>query len=432
MAYVTEAQLAASDGASLVGFEQAGGAHAETVETALRRVLSLESFAAGDGVTDDTAAVSAAIARAAATGQVLDGNGGRFRLTGTIYLPTLTPLKLRNINFLIDHAGPAISAHAASSNEVARCTFEMVNLRAMQDCTIAWECNYWQYCQWINCFAGTANGTAKFGTAWQLRSVCYWNSFYSPEVERCSLGWDLNDANDTRFFMPRMVDFTGTPRAAVVFSGPVSGTSWYGVSFEAAFSQAPIQFGAACTQNYFYGGRIEYRGDVAGARAIAFNGAVANGIMGIAPLNWNDFSDAIGNNFVQFYGSLNGSVLSAGTGQFFMSSNTVNADTVGGQIYNTVRNRFTGYLSAFGARDFAMTPAVATLDMNGEPINNVGTLVLSGAATNPGSGKVALGNGTSSTVGATGSAAALPASPLGYLTAYVGATAVKIPYYRAS
>lgn len=29
-------------------------------------------------------------------------------------------------------------------------------------------------------------------------------------------------------------------------------------------------------------------------------------------------------------------------------------------------------------------------------------------------------------------AATLPANPLGYLTAYVGATAVKIPYYKAS
>jgi hypothetical protein len=431
MAYVTEAQLAATNGASLVGFEQGGGANAETVETALRRVLSLESFAVGDGVADDTSAVVDAIARAAATGQVLDGNGGRFRLTGTIYLPTLTPLKLRNATFLIDHAGPAVSAHSASGNEVARCTFDMVNLRAMRDCAVAWECAYWQYCQWINCLVGTAGGTAKFGTAWQLRSVCYWNTFYSPEVERCDRGWDLDDANDTRFFMPRMVDFSGTPEAAVVFSGPVSGTCWYGISFEAAFSAAPIQFDANCTQNYFYGGRVERRG-ATGPRAIAFNGAVANGIVGMAPVNWNDFSDTIGNNFVQFYGQLPGAILNAGAGQFFVSSNTVNADTPGGQIYNTVRNRFTGYLSAFGARDFAMTPAVSALDMNGEAIDNVGTLILSAAATSPGSGKVAFGNGTGSAVGAAGGADALPARPLGYLTAYVGATAVKIPYYNAS
>ncbi|MBL7537629.1 hypothetical protein INQ15_24910, partial [Escherichia coli] len=81
---------------------------------------------------------------------------------------------------------------------------------------------------------------------------------------------------------------------------------------------------------------------------------------------------------------LPGAILNAGAGQFFVSSNTVNADTPGGQIYNTVRNRFTGCLSAFGARDFAMTPAVSALDMNGEAIDNVGTLILSAAATSPG------------------------------------------------
>lgn len=43
---------------------------------------------------------------------------------------------------------------------------------------------------------------------------------------------------------------------------------------------------------------------------------------------------------------------------------------------------------------------------------------------------LALGNGTSTTVGAAGGAAALPATPLGYLVAFVGTTQVKIPYYN--
>jgi hypothetical protein len=41
------------------------------------------------------------------------------------------------------------------------------------------------------------------------------------------------------------------------------------------------------------------------------------------------------------------------------------------------------------------------------------------------------GNGTATTVGATGAAAALPANPLGYIIAHVGTTQVKIPYYTA-
>jgi hypothetical protein len=59
-----------------------------------------------------------------------------------------------------------------------------------------------------------------------------------------------------------------------------------------------------------------------------------------------------------------------------------------------------------------------------------GNVVLSTAAQNMGAGTVCIGGTTATTVGATGAATALPAQPLGYLVAYVGATPVKIPYYN--
>jgi len=54
-----------------------------------------------------------------------------------------------------------------------------------------------------------------------------------------------------------------------------------------------------------------------------------------------------------------------------------------------------------------------------------------GAASAGVAGTTTLGNGTATTVGATGAAAALPANPLGYIIAHVGTTQVKIPYYTA-
>jgi hypothetical protein len=54
----------------------------------------------------------------------------------------------------------------------------------------------------------------------------------------------------------------------------------------------------------------------------------------------------------------------------------------------------------------------------------------SGASATTGS-NLQLGNGTGTAVGTAGGASALPATPLGYLTAFIGSTEIRIPYYRA-
>lgn len=53
-----------------------------------------------------------------------------------------------------------------------------------------------------------------------------------------------------------------------------------------------------------------------------------------------------------------------------------------------------------------------------------------GAPSNGGSG-VSYGGTTSTTIGAAGAAAALPAQPLGYININIGATTAKIPYYNS-
>lgn len=429
------ATLAASSGSSQIGFEQAGGgAVAQTVEGELRNVLSIQSFATPGGVVDATAGLNNAIAQAVATGNMLDGHGASFRLTSKIDIPLTAPLRMRNVTLIVDHAGVGIGQATAGggANVVARGYFENIRVLAKQAATIAWDCVTFQYCQWINCFVGTAGGGAKFARAWKLSNTAYWNSFYSPEVEAVSsYAWDLNDANDTRFFMPRHIDFSGTPLSSVIFSGACSGIDFFGISFETAFTSAngAVDFATACEQIRFFGGRIERRSPGTTATAIRLNGSTGCILDGIYVLGgFTDATDAVGNNFSNLF-SGGFAATRMGGGQFFVNTNTSNADTPGGMIYNTLRERFTGY--AAGARDFAMSPSADDLNMNGHVIDNAGGLVLSAGATSPGAGKVTLGSTTATTVGAAGGASALPATPLGYLIAFVGATQVKIPYFNA-
>lgn len=59
----------------------------------------------------------------------------------------------------------------------------------------------------------------------------------------------------------------------------------------------------------------------------------------------------------------------------------------------------------------------------------LGTLNIQSGATASTGTTLVLGNGNSTTVGAAGGASALPATPLGYLHAYIGTQLIKIPYY---
>ena len=86
-----EASLASTQGSSLVGYVPASGPPGRTVQAKLRDVVSVKDFGAvGDGTTDDTTALRAAIAYCESAtswgGRALYIPGGRYLITGALTL----------------------------------------------------------------------------------------------------------------------------------------------------------------------------------------------------------------------------------------------------------------------------------------------------------------------------------------------------------
>ena len=59
-----------------------------------------------------------------------------------------------------------------------------------------------------------------------------------------------------------------------------------------------------------------------------------------------------------------------------------------------------------------------------------GPITLDGGAAATSAGNLSIGRAVETSVGAAGGASALPATPLGYIVAYLGSTKIKIPYYN--
>ena len=112
---VLKALLAASSGSSLVGFIQAGGgAVARTAQAKMRETFSVTDFGAtGNGSTDDTAAIQAALT-AGAGGQMVYCPPGVYKISATLYLPSFVTFYGPPNDFLNSYGGCTLTWYGSA------------------------------------------------------------------------------------------------------------------------------------------------------------------------------------------------------------------------------------------------------------------------------------------------------------------------------
>jgi hypothetical protein len=206
-------EFAASNGSSLVGFLQSGtGAVARTAQAKMRDVVSVKDFGAvGDGVTDDTVAIQAAIDAS--------GNWSSVTFAKTLYIPsgvyktTATLLVRPYVNIVGDSMGkttikPTISSGPALSSDATTGAAEA-------------------YLQRFSNFA--IDGTNVTGTGY---------------------GWLFKTNKNSVIEQIRFVNFTGSASPAVSIEGACYGLSFNDCVWET--NQAHLQVIAtnAATGNF--------------------------------------------------------------------------------------------------------------------------------------------------------------------------------------
>ena len=377
------------------------GAVATTVQTKLRESVSVKDFGAvGDGVADDSAAFVAAIAALSANGGTVLVPEGTYYLTNTALQSTLnvppTAFGTKSITWNI------------SSGAVFNGTAKFPNMTTNNACFANGMYTYQQK------HSGVTGATIDATFAQTIESI--------QPLSAINKGYGA-------LFLGAQLNATGAASINTALNALAtakvgsSGNIW-GIEINvASFAGASVgnQFGLSITG---LGGNVTYGIKIDRADAISrydYGLTILKSYRGIFVENTSGllFGAAFGNFPVAFYNgnmvmiqqidnnAANSALLlqrftdTASTGYFL---NCI--DQAASQLFFSVNTQGSVFGKNFISQNYTATSNAAAVAV----------------------GSVQYGAQTAAT--ATAGAAALPANPLGFLIAYVGATQVKIPYYN--
>ena len=423
--FTTSAINASSYGnSSQISYTPAGtGAVATNVQAKLRQTVSVMDFGAtGDGTTDDTAAVQAAInALSAAGGGVLNFPAGTYKITSA----------LADGGKTIQFVGVGVNESASTFGTVTRLQFN----GAISGITL------------------TGNGSGIRWMVLQGDGGAY-NSALSGVIAKAKVR--IEHIYTTAF------------RGHGIDADHYSDQSYYAdiLTMSNAGNGVYVSDTVGIDANTSLWLNLDTRVNSGSGVYLASNNNFSNIFVNLVSqgnTNYAFFCASTYNNVYGFYSenntaggitfastATNNRVWGVQTSDSITDLSTAQKNWVGGTNEASVAYNATNFnINTYGGGN----PGTFSIGWNGSKYAitaNVGSNNLLMPITNTGSGGtlsiqpdainltktalaaasgVSLGGTTATTVGAAGGASALPATPLGYLIAYVGSTPVKIPYY---
>jgi hypothetical protein len=447
----TQQQGAGAVNASQVTYNPAGvGAVATNVQAKLRQTVSVADFGAvGNGVADDTAAIQAGITACVASGNILYMPAGTYLVTDTLNCPTKTMIVGQHRSMSAIDNGTKIlfqpttvkSLFSTGPTGTFKDGYSFENLYIVGNSTTS-----------------TGNSFRAFDLIKVIKST-----FRNMRIDGFRAAFRVEASIMNRFEFIQManhylycIHYTGDVATTDVWeqcyiSNAPIGVQTDGINLGIRFNNCAFEslttYGVNLVkESYSWIFQNTYVEDVPTANVatnamwrVGYDGATLSGtpqllidggyIAGrnaglVGSLLDVDFTDGV---------TLGGFIAARYTNIVKTSANTqTNQIVASGWTAASVSTMVTDATKVSGYYPIGVYNS-GTRNLQTARFANIltGPLTLDSGAAATTAGNLQLGRTTDTLVGAAGGASALPATPLGYLIAYLGTTAIKIPYYNA-